>query len=499
MSAVRGGFRGGSARGGSRSGVSATVAYGSRRRLHPSGMVEVVPDEKKVSNTQKKTNSPIRSRSVERGGNADQIHDEALNIADLRREDAMERARSRLARTSNSRNLTADARAGRPATSSDSDTSDEEIDEEVKAVSTALTDASGSATTQEDEFRDIVLVKTPYGVVSDEFLRFMQFSMLVSFAKSIHARGYSLFGSITHYIAITLDMGMDPFNDDSVKWFLTTGRHVPEDLDVMDPGGVFRRESWSSFSLKEEIEKHELYVGNSVHPDLRGNHSLIDHSKFVFQADNRFIGYLEFSVDVVSRNNIAADTLDFDVNALVFTHEGFTHQLDFNKNDYLRTMREPLIVAQIVDAIKRKEATAVGTFDAGPDNKTRRSLLVSRFRKMDAAGYTIKGFNANYPLTTLVVLDSIDARSCCICQNEHSVGTQVRLLDCCSTGSSKKIMCNECFWMHMKTQAELGRFHKCVLCRKQKLLFVPNKKHWRTGRGGARKPDTDGWQVATRR
>lgn len=300
--------------------------------------------------------------------------------------------------------------------------------------------------------------------IQKELLEIAQFETLVTLAFAILFRRYTLFGSFTHYLAWCASTEQDPSSRSTVKNFLQSGRRIPRDLDVFDHDGKLHTEPTPSYHITKEIsasEEYELLVMTRV-----------NHKKHIYTAHIPYIGKIDITVDSIESNGIHHNGLDFDVNSLTYSlADGFRTSYEQSPPTILDLLKRSVRVNKIIEKIMARKATFAGSFDASPAARMQRILYVGRFRKMLCSGFNIEGWSLLYPTHLISDLDIADS-SCGICYEAFRKGDKAHLSPCCSA-TSKKLICDDCFWETMKASAETGRRYKCPFCRSNHVILGP--------------------------
>jgi hypothetical protein len=429
--------------------VSQTLSV--RVRIHNGGLVEPVPRGRGRAEVVEAKTPTKRGKSVD-AGLTHLSNKRGVKVTDVRIRTAVRRARAnwrphvRVAgRHSAPRHAPAVAR---------SDESDVEEKERQVLAKKAI-----------DTFSDVQFVKTSLGFfVQKEMLDFAEFSSLARFTHELLDAGYTIFGSFTHYLAWCAKEQKQPWLDNTAAAFLATGRHVPRDVDVLDPEDRIRGHQFDTVRFDREVRTLEHY---NILRQLG-----VEHLKLEYRASSSMFGDVLVSADVVRADSLLRTGLDFDVNTLSYNNgSGFVPMdvVAFDGRDAMLLAR-PLLVAATIDKIVRRQAEFIGDIAAGPHKRTGRTMFISRFKKMNMSGYAIKGWNSRYPMTIVERMDVDMDRMCGVCREEFPDGTAVHISRCCSA-ASKKLLCHECFWGTMKACAEKGRYYKCPFCNAESLIF----------------------------
>lgn len=311
----------------------------------------------------------------------------------------------------------------------------------------------------------VTMTKIPNGYyVQKQIMDFAAFDTLVQLAFAILDRGYTVFGSFVHYLAWCANGNHEPKSINVIKRYMRKNEScVPRDIDVFNTDGRLSTVYMLDALLPSSAMNREEYDSMLV--------SGVRHMKYLYTIPNRYFGHIKVMVDAIVSDRISLTGLDFDVNSLTYSKEhGFRSEYEQKPPSIKDTLRRPITVGRVITSITSKTAKFVGKFDSGPTERKQRLLYVGRFRKMLSKGFNIVGWNVVYPKYTISHLDTED-RSCGICFTDFENGTVTYLSPCCSA-STKKLLCDDCFWNNMKASAEVDRYHKCPFCRQKNTIFV---------------------------
>lgn len=314
----------------------------------------------------------------------------------------------------------------------------------------------------------VAAVRTEYGLVSKGYLNGITFVTLVTLAKEIHEKGYTIFGSFARYTALCLSVGKDPFTEDTTKWWLQDkSNFIPNDIDVLDPNETFPGETFHTVTYVQDLEVDEWYDASKT-SDGRTWGMRFEHVKSQFKGPFD----VEVTIDVARRIKNA----DFDINTLVLVGGKdariTTHPFNsFDQMSLIARTQEAIEVSKIIDATKNKKATLIKPFLAGTDRSGDRLSLVGRLLKHWLLGFTITNFLNHYCIEVIEKNDAVGDRTCRKCRAEIAVGDNANILQCCRNNTSLNVLCMDCFWESMKKNAERGRFYTCPFCCDRRLIF----------------------------
>ena len=330
----------------------------------------------------------------------------------------------------------------------------------------------------EDELvhRDLFTTTSSGFLVEARMIRFHRFRSMLQLAKHLVNSGHTLFGSITHYIAWCATKKRDPWNDETMMTFLNSGRRVPRDIDVFDPFNRVKTTKAGNIQFHKKIKSIESY-------DLLRTIG-VDHEKFEFKKPDELLGDTYIECDVLHNTSVCVNGIDFDVNSLAYDATGLKLLRYVGVSMSIGEMlHEPIEIADVIDAIMRTEATFIGKFEDGVEHRSRRYLLLGRFKKMLLSGFTVKGWRALHtrervpaPKKTWPVCDNCDesdcdgndytepavigpTAACSDCAGELEVGTRQ---NCCKECGAW--LCSTCFWSRLRRNAKKGIFRTCGKC-----------------------------------
>jgi hypothetical protein len=355
-------------------------------------------------------------------------------------------------------------------------------------------------------FKDVKFVKLPNQMyIQKELADNLKFHTLVKFVKDlIKSGGMRVFGSFTHYFAycMTSDPILDPWEStSSSKYNNDKSYHTPDDVDLL----------YSNFAISHGlITKHtSCIISNITYIDMEGtetkerpahsytatfkNHTI---KRAIATKHDTIIGPVKIKLDIVSSSTLEYQSLDFDVNSLILTHEGLIASMPVSTKYDSTTVEtvKRMNLTKVMNAIKDKKATFIGKFIPGPDHNVQREYLVKRFRKMIEKGFTIVGWNERYPRDTVDIYDVIEYSSdytkddekpplqCALhCGTKFHVGDVLYYTKCCNTRighqqSGRRIyLCDDCFWNDLNQHATKGRMYKCAFCSHKQFIFSDGK------------------------
>ena len=309
------------------------------------------------------------------------------------------------------------------------------------------------------------------------YVTFRKFRNLTKLAEHLINCGLSIYGSYTHYLVWCAYKNINPTDDATIRQFISSGRHIPDDIDILDENAKLIRKLPHNMLYIRVAASYDIYkkpVENKDDITERDATIIHPHKKLIIRVSDEVLSDYEITIDVLYTNSIRKlCEFDFDINTLIATKNGFITELNCNNDCHEKwhNFRDAVSISKIMKKILHQKAKFIGKFHAGPFNSDFRKRLIFRFRKLLAAGFTIKGWDKKYPTTIIYKHDNMHERQCVICHEELKVGTKANMLPCCSTGISKKVMCDECFWNHLNTLAEDRTWYKCSLCNREHRLF----------------------------
>ena len=285
-----------------------------------------------------------------------------------------------------------------------------------------------------------------------------------------------IYGSFTHYIAWCVYNDYDFKSDDTAKKFIQLGNKLPEDLDVLDPmmSLTSRRDYSHIISKKDTIRDVPSNIPNEQKSNLYFGSF---YNKIAMNVNDDVLGRYHINVDVVRRHGLCCTDLtgpDFDVNSLVLTYDGLwcekTHMY-FNCIDLSIKTKNAYEVFSMINKIMDKKAKFINKFEEGVLQSASRKKLVRRFKKIIDNGFQIEGdWDQKYPMIDITDEYSADEQCCIICY-QNQLSTKSHILPCCSTGTTIKILCNNCFWSLLDSCAEKGINYSCAMCKHSHLLY----------------------------
>lgn len=283
-------------------------------------------------------------------------------------------------------------------------------------------------------------------LVDKQFAQFLQFHRLVKFAEQCLVKGFSIHGSFIHYVVWCGAMKTSPDNVDSMKEYIGTGRHIPEDLDVQKSSAKTQ-----DFCTLFDVER-------TKGPDNSFNLSVVYSVK-----NTDFPLSTPLKVDVC-RDKKSCPT-DFDVNSLTLTNQGvivlgvlgrsvgIPCSCKENGHKFECMTKRNRFEEETKQNILARKAKFL-------DVRSRSTLSIKRLKKMLDRGFTIEGWNDWYRKLHLETV-------CIICQENCSEGYQT----VCGGKYIQQLICEPCFWRYMEEMVvKTGNF-VCPLCRRADHLF----------------------------
>ena len=341
----------------------------------------------------------------------------------------------------------------------------------------ATTNHRQATTNHRQATTNIIFVNIGGYYFDQEYIKFRKFRNVVLLAESIlDNASLIIYGSFTHYIAWCVYNDYDFKTEETIKKFIQSGNKIPEDLDVLDPTmSVTSRRDYSHVISKKDTIRDE--PSNIPNEQKTGASFGLFYNKIAMNVNDDVIGQYNIHVDVIRRHGLCSADLtgpDFDVNSLVLTYDGLwcekTHMY-FNCIDLNIKTKNAYEVFSIINKIIDKKAKFINKFDEGVLQATGRKKLIRRFRKIIDNGFQIEGdWDKKYPIIDITNEYSADEQCCIICY-QNQLSTKSHILPCCSTGTTIKILCNNCFWSLLDSCAENGTKYSCAMCKHSHLLY----------------------------
>ena len=259
-----------------------------------------------------------------------------------------------------------------------------------------------------------------------------------------------------HYFVWCLSVEVDPIETDSMRAYMDSRRHIPGDIDVLDP----------KEKLIEDIPSHDNVVVKEVSEDIKTSPSMF-HKKYSVKWQGMFP--VEIFVDIVKRDTLDISLLDFDINGLQYNKQtGLTYSgvHACNCKSILCKMKDAESLHKGISGIIEKRATFMQDLLGGEHRASARKRYLTRIRKMIERGFTVTGWDEEYP--SYIV--EMRHEKCQICYDEVPPGYRMHSLRCGKTIGSSGV-CKNCFWELLMSCANKGKYFECPLCREQRILF----------------------------
>jgi hypothetical protein len=327
-------------------------------------------------------------------------------------------------------------------------------------------------------------------------MRFRKFAALLELTAVLLERGFRIFGSITHYFAwhrvAPSPKYSNPFCLDAIyRYFKARDlEELPGDLDILDQHGQFERKILNRdldagnmcyrVSMTEKKDETKPLDDPRHYAKVGFLHDGTKHTSMMLTTESANLGITEgLKIDIVKAKFIIAPGLDFDVNSLVLSKEGFTTMSTYKHNKYqfgtafvgampefgLAQVRSTQL-ERIFTSILTRNATFIGRFREGPHGTMQRHMLLRRIEKMLKKGFTVLNRDNAEDWRTKYCQETLrdeDAPPCAKCRTKPPVHgqdyTMYRVFHC-----EPQLLCEKCFWEWLHDCAEVSHKASCPKC-----------------------------------